>query len=498
VSNAPSGTDVAIVGAGVAGVLVAAELSGSTRDVTLIERGAFKSHADQVRDGQHTVPIATAESNHEAHPTTPGDQWGYEYGVGGAGLHWGGVSPRLLPSDFELRSRYGVGRDWPFSYAELEPYYALAERALSVSGSENALFGPAYRPPLPPHPFSPTDLMLRPYLRPYHSLPQARPTRSVGGRPACCGSGSCSLCPVDARYSPLHTLEALRGRPGLKLRDRTVVARIRRGGGDWRLECIGPQGSRTRLTARTVVLAANGFENPAILLRSRLGGADVGRWLNDHLHEQFRIEVERPTGAGRGSTIATGISYAWADGPFRSKRGSVLVYPDNRGPYMGDDLVRAIAGGKRGRGLQNDVTARFKRSIVLDVIGEDLPQEERSVELSSTRDALGLPLNRVRYPPDSEYLERSRRVVLDDLLERLRPLGARVVHATRFGGGHMLGTCRMGRHDGVVDEHGRLHGAAGLYVVGGSSFPSYSAAHPTLTIAALAIRLGRHLDELVG
>jgi len=51
----------------------------------------------------------------------------------------------------------------------------------------------------------------------------------------------------------------------------------------------------------------------------------------------------------------------------------------------------------------------------------------------------------------------------------------------------------MGEADGVVDPDLRHHEVAGLYVAGGSAFPSYGAAHPTLTIAALAIRLGRHL-----
>jgi choline dehydrogenase-like flavoprotein len=51
----------------------------------------------------------------------------------------------------------------------------------------------------------------------------------------------------------------------------------------------------------------------------------------------------------------------------------------------------------------------------------------------------------------------------------------------------------MGEHDGVVNGNLRHHRISNLYVVGGSAFPTYGAHHPTLTIAALAIRLGRHL-----
>ena len=51
----------------------------------------------------------------------------------------------------------------------------------------------------------------------------------------------------------------------------------------------------------------------------------------------------------------------------------------------------------------------------------------------------------------------------------------------------------MGGRDGVVDADLRHHRFENLFVVGGSAFPSYSAHHPTLTICALALRLGRDL-----
>jgi choline dehydrogenase-like flavoprotein len=386
-----------------------------------------------------------------------------------------------------------VGRDWPFGYDELRPYYERAEAALSVAGAPNRLFGDDYRPPLPPHPYAPVDRVLAPHLGPYATMPQARPTRSVSGRPACCGSGRCGLCPVDSRYSALHTLDDhLAGKDRFDLRTGVIAARVRPARGAWQVECVTAQGPYPVL-ARTVVLAANGVENAAILLRSRLGGEDVGRWLTDHQHVQYRVELDVAVGAGQGTSIATGISYAWADGPGRRKRGSLILYPDNRGAAMNDVLVEEIASGRRGKSLQRRVQRAFDRTVVLDTLGEDLPQAGRRVELSPRRDAFGVPLNRLRYPSDTEYVERSHEALRADLERRLRPLGGRVRGVRRYRGGHQLGTARMGESDGVVDPDGRLHGSEGLYLVGGSSFPSFSAAHPTLTIAALAIRLGRHL-----
>jgi choline dehydrogenase-like flavoprotein len=63
---------------------------------------------------------------------------------------------------------------------------------------------------------------------------------------------------------------------------------------------------------------------------------------------------------------------------------------------------------------------------------------------------------------------------------------------------HHAGTTRMAldRQDGVVDPNGRVFGVDNLYLTGASVFPSAGFANPTLTIVALARRLGRHLDDL--
>jgi choline dehydrogenase-like flavoprotein len=60
---------------------------------------------------------------------------------------------------------------------------------------------------------------------------------------------------------------------------------------------------------------------------------------------------------------------------------------------------------------------------------------------------------------------------------------------------HHLGTCRMSDDPdtGVVDRNCRVHGIDNLFVVGGSVFPTAGALQPTLTIAALSLRLADHL-----
>ncbi len=60
-----------------------------------------------------------------------------------------------------------------------------------------------------------------------------------------------------------------------------------------------------------------------------------------------------------------------------------------------------------------------------------------------------------------------------------------------------MGTTRMHADpkQGVVDENCRMHGVSNLYVAGSSVFPTSGHVNPTLTIVALALRLGDYLGK---
>ena len=480
-----STAETVIVGSGVCGLLVARELARAGQEVTVLERGTRRSHGEQLEAERHAAADALSAPNHEDDPGARAYPWTYVYAVGGSTLAWAGVAPRFEPGDFELESRFGVARDWPIGYDELVPWYEEAERALAVAGAVE-----------PAHPLAPVDELLAPHLKPFLPLPQARYSQPVNGFPACTRFARCHLCPPDARYTGLHTLELDRlEERGVTVRDRTAVVALRTHAGRvTELDCIDEAGTRLTLAVNRVVLAAGGLENPGILLRSDLGEPDVGRWLFDHEHRIFELELAVPTGHGRGATPATGISYAFASPDNRSERGAVLLMPVNPGIEVGVELRDALVAGARGRELRSSIKRRFEHTLVLDAVGEDLPRADRFVTLSPRKDDFGLPLNRIHYPPDSGYLERSYAAVARELPSRLGPLGPQLIRSfSRAGGAHQLGTCYMGEASGVVDPNLRHHRVENLYVAGGSAFPTYSAAHPTLTIAALAIRLGRHL-----
>ncbi len=165
--NPPDHFDVVIVGAGVAGALIADALTGARLRVLVLEAGPdtvrrFDGYTDHLRqfyaaqakgpESPWTPAKAAPQADTAylkqidlAHPETP--QPGYFiqrgphlYGSsytrrwGGSTLHWLGVSLRMLPEDFAMQSEHGVARDWPLGYGDVAPYYAAAERAIGVSG----------------------------------------------------------------------------------------------------------------------------------------------------------------------------------------------------------------------------------------------------------------------------------------------------------------------------------------------------------------------------
>jgi choline dehydrogenase-like flavoprotein len=490
--------DIVVVGSGVCGLLASWPALASGLRVAMLERGALKTHAEQLADGQWSADVPGAQPNDETAPGTPPYPWSYVYGVGGSSLHWSGATPRFTAAEFEMHSTYGVMEDWPLSLAELLPFYARAEAALGIAG---APAGPAAGGPpipgarrLPPHPLSPLDEAVAPHLHPFAPLPQARPSQPLQGRPACCGSAVCELCPVDARFSALNGLKAVLDHPRLDLHEQTVAARLRMapGGAVAGVEASGPGGERLLVRGKRYVLAANGIENPGLLLRSGLDGPAVGRYLFDHGHTTVTVTLRRELEPGMGFSLSTGLSQAFREGSFRSRHSAAILSPFNPGVPIGPLVSAGVVAREGGGEVREEALARWRRTVPFDMLTEDVPRPERRVTLSPHRDSFGLPLNRTAYPPPSRYEREGIERAVAGLRERLAPLGVeRVETAPGPRGGHLMGTCRMSTSGaGVVDPQLRHLEVENLFVAGSSAFPTYAPVHPTLTIAALALRLG--------
>jgi choline dehydrogenase-like flavoprotein len=145
------------------------------------------------------------------------------------------------------------------------------------------------------------------------------------------------------------------------------------------------------------------------------------------------------------------------------------------------------------------------RAINVHMTNEPLPNPDSRIMLGDERDALGMP----RVVVDWRLTAEDKRAALG--FQRL--LGTEVGRTglgrlrldlneddttwpdDLIGDQHHMGTTRMHADptQGVVDANCRVHGLSNLYVSSSAVFPTAGAANPTLTIVALALRLGDHL-----
>lgn len=555
--RAPSeGVDVCIVGSGPAGSLVAHRLARAGHAVVVLEAGERADPADRLdrmerflRPPDDSISVWGMEPERDAF-TSSGDVF-YPLnqkrvkGMGGSTLHWGARVARFPRKDFEMESRYGVASDWPIGYDDLRPFYAEAERAFGVAGTEDNPFEPRREEPYPMEAFPPSysDSLFVEACDELgivtHSVPNARNSEAYDGRSPCVGFGTCSpVCPSGAKYSAdVHASRA--EAEGARIIDRAVVRRLEHDEAGDRVTAAvyrTPDGATHRQTADHFVLAAGAVENARLLLLSsspehpdglaNSSGA-VGRYFMEHPYVGVEGELAEPTGLHRigfGTTESYHF-YEPADPPpgsfkiefwnghgptildlalrqrdplsdlnevLSTRRGSAVgELAENRRPIeWGDELLETVRESYGNRFL-----------VVAEI--EPLPRPENRITLSETHtDAFGDPVPDVSWNRGA-YAERTADRAFEVIEEIVDHLPAEVRRSERVelwgGAGHSSGTTRMGTDpaESVVNPNLRAHDVENLSVSGASTFVTIGASQPTLTIAAVALRLADHLDREV-
>lgn len=320
--------DVAIVGLGWTGSILANELTDAGLDVMAIERGPWRAAAtdfppnyaqDELRYRiRHELFLQPAQTtftfrNRMGQRALPIRNWGAfmpPNGVGGGGVHWNAETWRFLPTDFVLRShltqRYGARflpsdmtiQDWGVTYAELEPHYDRFEYLCGTSGQAgnlqgriieggNPFEGPRSRPyPNPPQaqPFSHTlfaqaarQLGYKPFPQPSGNLSQAyrNPLGLRQGPCSYCGFCEWFGCGNYSKASPQTTLlPVLVRKPNFAARDQCEVTRInldpsgRRATG---VTFVDTAGQEWEQPADLVLLCAYTIFNVQLLMLSNIG-----------------------------------------------------------------------------------------------------------------------------------------------------------------------------------------------------------------------------------
>ncbi len=505
--------DLCILGSGVAGMLLAERALAGGRQVTMIERGTLMTFEQRLAQRSHldplpfnaTPPMSPHESPEALYEFAP------VYNLGGSTNHFFGNMPRFHPAHFESEPfAGGASRRWPLTYAELEPYYLQAEHRLAVCGhSARVPFPGRFEYPLPPHRLSPMDRACETIFGPegVMPVPTVRPSRAVENRPACCGSNKCMLCPVDSKGTALNTVyPSIRGR--IALHSGLLATEIHcRNGRVERVTTVDAQGGRHCFRAQQFVVACNGIDSCLLIQRSPdvPKHPSLGRYYMDHPDFDLAIYGSgletRPGYADSAQTgMVTTFFEALADDLPISMLGEIkpAILAGSQG-QSGRDVVldallgRAIAAGRpAGRTLKVRFAREWHSVVYVRFLVETQPLADNTVSIQRIEaSGQAVPLVRLRYP---DYMGTCIERVQAFIKKRLPHAEVRHV-MNETGVQHWLGATRMGdtAREGCVDRHLRYHDVENLYVLSASTYPSCSSANPTLTLEALALRLGDHL-----
>ena len=502
--------DITIVGAGAAGIALAREFINSQAEVLLLESGDLEF--DKPTQDLYIGDVV-------GHQFPPLDVARLRY-FGGTTNHWTGFSRPLDPVDFEKRS-YIPYSGWPFSRADLNPFYARAQSVCQLGPFDYGETSWTKDGNLP--------LRLRRSVIDAAQVFQSS-TRLLFGE----------IYRDELRNAKNVSVVFNSNVTNIELNENARAVT--------RMHVVSLSGMTYQVKSTAYVLATGGIENARILLNADskratgLGNThgNVGRFFMDHpiIGESGHLWFNRdapPLYFYRhrrvSGTVASGFFALAAEQQHKENllNCGILIEPIRlTEQYPALSSAKSIIEGIRDGVLPDDINEHLKkvlmdfddvflgawRSVVNPQVlfyrtrfwSECPPDPESRVFLTSERDALGQ--RRValvwRLPAADfkrTYVRMHELLAMElgrNTLGRVQVFDAEPEddpHKAAVSSHHHMGTTRMHTNprEGVVDEDCRVHGLANLFVSGSSVFPTYGHANPTLTIVALALRLADHL-----
>jgi len=471
--------DLAICGAGPAGITLALRAEARGMSVLLLEGGG-------------TAPDLEGQSFYQ------GENVGREYfelhetrlrALGGSSNHWNGWCRPLDERDFTARSDHPLS-GWPVQKEDLDPYAADTEMILDLAPEPETVPSPVEGPIEGFHPiaFRWSDPITRFSVK---FLDELRASRRID---------------LVIRANVLTGVPVERGNA---LRSVRVAA----GTGEWEGE----------VQARVFAICMGGLENPRFLLNSPGGGSQgignsrdqVGRYFNEHPHFTVGDAILRaPFPHIRFLTPDNALLQR--EGILNQSMRFISVLPEAAEAGVGRSRLSQFAcGSDWGQRIAEAVQGGRPldcRDVRLQMVTEQELNPASRVTLSEERDFFGLPRLRLSWrltERDHRTIRRGAILVAEGLARhdqgraRLDPwvldpgLDLPTLAEDEVAGHHHMCTTRMSSNpaEGVVDGDCRVHGFENLYLGGSSVFATGGHANPTYTIVQLALRLGDHLAE---
>ncbi len=558
--------DVVTVGVGLTGTILAKELADSGLKVVGLERGRWRdTDPDFAMPGVHdelkyvrryelmqdlskeTITFRNA-MNETALPMRYLGSFKPGEGVGGAAVHWGGLTWRFLPWDFETRSRtlarYGkdqisadcTSQDWGITYDELEPRFDRFEYLYGISGKAGNIKSKIIPGGNPFEGARAREYPNPPMKTTYAGSLFAKAAESLGYKPfpaptaansrqykneygatinACVYCGYCEsfACEMGAKASPQTTvLPVLMQNKNFELRTLCNVLRVNLDSEKKRAVSVTYVDSRGRefeQPADLVFLTSYVFNNVRLMLQSGIGKP---------------YDPVANTGVvGRNYAYQTpsSVTLFFEDKNFNSFMGAgglgVAIDEfngdnfDHSGlGFIGGGFFRSVSTGARpievrpvpqgtprwGSEWKKAVAKYFNRSFSITIQGACQSYRNNHLDLDPTyRDAYGLPLLRMTF--DRHENEHKMSVWLTNkVAEIAKAIGpAKMNVSPRTGkytivpyqSTHNTGGAVMGADPSTsaVNKYLQSWDVPNVFVIGASAFPQNGGYNPTGTVGAL-------------
>jgi len=546
--------DLCVVGSGAGAAPIIFRFAEAGKKVLVLEKGPWFKTEDFTKDELVAARRSVYTPNLKDEPqvieeknkaneweaeSTYDSGWDFWNGnmVGGSSNLMSGYFHRLKPKDFRLLSEFGPIEganvvDWPISYEDLEPYYAMVESIVGVSGKvlPHRFQEPRSTPDFPYPPLAVNEMSSWIDSTCQEMGLQALPTprailsQPVDERNACyysnfCGSYGCSSDAKGSARAALLNKALATGNCEIRPQSKVYKLESDARGNVSAVRYYDAKGNTQRVEAKEYVVACQAIETSRLLLSSV--GEKHLNGIGNHSGQLGKNLIFSAGGTGQGDFLFEDLSTEQIQaidvpGLFINRHLQDWYYfedEDFNGPQKGgiiDFLWRHSNGITRaniqkrdsegdlvwGKALKRKMESYFKESrhLRFEVFNDWLPNDNCYVTLDpEVKDKWGDPVAKFRIGYHEHDLKVGR-YLSRKATEVLEKMGAKNIYysvSTSPPANLQAGGCRFGNdpETSVLDANCKVHGVDNLYVTDGSFMPTGGSVPYTFTIYANAFRV---------
>ena len=542
--------DVVVVGSGAAGGFTAKVLVESGLRVAMIEAGALR---DPLKDFAYHEPFPydkplrgldekTSEQavvkerysfvkNPDEPYSTPSElpyDWFRARNVGGRTMFWGRFINRFHQTDLKGYANDGHGKDWPISYADVEPYYNKVETFIGVCGSkENHPDMPDSDHLLPPVALKCADHLLKRACAkigiPTINARRAILTKNYNGYKECHYCAGCDngcethsffnsafrvVVPLMKKYPRRFKVFTNSMARSIDVNERGLASGV--------TYIDKTTGQTKQVKGRAVVVACGTLETTRLMMLSTSprfpegianSSGQLGKNFMEHLDAKAQgyltdLSFAIPyigDGIGGSHIVIPWFGLEKPKNTYNFARG-FHIEPSARLGMRPDKNPKSFTGF--GTSFKREVRSWYGTRVRLSTHGEQLASPQKYVELDKqVVDKWGMPVLKIHHPFDDNdrNMFKFMQQTFEEILTAAKAVDVTVSKMPETAGAsiHEMGTAHMGADakTSVLNKFNQAWDVKNLFVTDGAAFTSGSHKNPTHHIMALAWRAADYMIE---